>query len=179
MPPQSLGPSRFMPARNRVTVAGVFAVVGAAVVLKLAQDVFLPLAIAMLITFALSPLVSVMRRLGLSMLVSVLLVTALAFAAIGVFSLVVFGQLGELAMNLPTFQQNILTKLDGLQSAGSGNGLFTRAMNMVRAINTEIGAALPAAGGEPAKPLQVEVIENVSALGLLQNLVVPIISPVA
>jgi len=113
------------------------------------------------------------------MILSVLLVTALAFAAIGLFSLVVFGQLGELAMNLPTFQQNILTKLDGLQSAGAGNGLFTRAMNMVRAINSEIGAALPDTGTLPAKPMQVEVIENVSALGLLQNLVVPIISPVA
>ncbi|MBC7740122.1 MAG: AI-2E family transporter, partial [Candidatus Saccharibacteria bacterium] len=179
MPPQILGPARFMPTQNRITLPGVFAVVGAAVVLKLAQDVFLPLAIAMLITFALSPLVSVMRRLGLSMILSVLLVTALAFAAIGLFSLVVFGQLGELAMNLPTFQQNILTKLDGLQSAGAGNGLFTRAMNMVRAINSEIGAALPDTGTLPAKPMQVEVIENVSALGLLQNLVVPIISPVA
>ena len=78
-----------------------------------------------------------------------------------------------------TFQKNILIKLDGLQSAGAGNGLLTRAMNMVRAINNEIGAALPATGTPPAKPMPVEVVENVSAVGVLQNLVLPIISPVA
>ncbi len=170
---------RFVPSRARITLTGVFAIVGAAVVLKLAQDVFLPLSIAMLITFALSPLVSVLRRIGMSLILSVLLVTVLAFAALTVFSLVVFGQLGELALNLPTFQQNILTKLDGLQSAGSGDGMLSRAMNMARAINSEIGAALPAEGIVPARPLPVEVIENVSAAGLLQNLVMPVISPVA
>ena len=174
-----IDPPRSVPSRSRITLPGVMAVVGAAIVLKLAQDVFLPLAIAMLITFALSPLVSVLRRTGLSLLISVLLVTALAFAAIALFSLVVFGQLGELALNLPTFQQNILTKLDGLQSAGSGNGLLANAMNMMRAINSEIGAALPATGAAPAKPMPVEVIENVNAMGLLQNLVMPVISPVA
>ncbi len=179
MPAESVGQARFVPARTRVTLGGVFAVVGAAIILKVAQDVFLPLAIAMLITFALSPLVSVLRRLGLSMLASVLLVTALAFAAIALFSLVVFGQLGELAVNLPTFQKNILTKLDGLQSAGAGNGLLSKAMTMVRAINSEIGAALPASGTSPVKPMPVELVENVSAVQLLQNLVVPVISPVA
>ena len=170
---------RFIPSRARITLPGVFGVVVAAVVLKLAQAVFLPLAIAMLITFTLSPLVSVMRRTGVSLILSVLMVTALAFAALTMFSLVVFGQLGELALNLPTFQQNILTKLDGLQSPGAGDGLFKNAMNMVRAINSEIGAALPAGGAVPARPLPVEVVENVSAVGLLQNLVMPVISPVA
>ncbi|MBC7738758.1 MAG: AI-2E family transporter, partial [Candidatus Saccharibacteria bacterium] len=179
MSPSPVDQPRFVPSRARITLPGVFGVVVAAVVLKLAQAVFLPLAIAMLITFALSPLVSVLRRTGVSLMLSVLMVTALAFAALGVFSFVVFGQLGELAMNLPIFQQNILTKLDGLQSAGAGDGFFKNAMNMVRAINSEIGAALPAGGAVPAKPLPVEVVENVSAVGLLQNLVMPVISPVA
>ena len=179
MPNVLNSPVGFVPARARITLAGVAAVVGAAVVLKVAQDVFLPLAIAMLITFALSPLVSLLRRFGLSMMLSVLLVTALTFAAIGVFSLVVFGQLGELAVNLPTFQQNILAKLDALQNTGSGNGLVSNIMKMARAINSEIGAALPVEGTAPAPPMPVEVVENVSALELLQNLVMPIISPVA
>ena len=179
MSPATSGLLKIIPASTRITLPGVFAVVGAAVVLKLAQDVFLPLAIAMLITFALSPLVTVARRAGLSLLLSVLLVTALAFAAIGLFSLVVFGQLGELALNLPTFQRNILTKLTGLQSAGSGNGLLTNALHMVQAINSEIGAALPATGVAPAKPMPVEVVQSVSAAGLLESLIMPVLGPVA
>lgn len=179
MQSQVIGPPRAIATGARVTLTGVFAVVGAAVLLKVAQDVFLPLAIAMLITFALSPLVTVMRRIGLSMIPSVLLVTALAFAAIALFSLVVFGQLGELALNLPTFQNNILAKLSALQSAGSGNGLVSNALHMMRAINIEIGAALPADGVVPTPPMPVEVVENVSAAGLLQSLIMPVISPVA
>ena len=175
MPPNDFNRLPSVMAASRITLPGMFAVVGAAILLKLAQDVFLPLAIAMLITFALSPLVTVLRRFGLSMLLSVLLVSAFAFAAIALFSLVVFGQLGELALNLPTFQRNILTKLTTLQTAGSGNGLLSNALNMMRAINTEIGAALP--GAPP--PMPVEVVQNVSAAGLLQSLILPVISPVA
>ncbi len=158
----------------------MMAVVAVAVVLKVAQDVFLPLAIAMLITFALSPLVTVLRRAGLPLILAVLLVTALAFAIVAVFSLIVVGQLSSLALNLPTFQQNIMAKLEGLQASGVGHGLFSNAMNMVSAINSEIGAALPPEGGtSPALPMPVEVVEHVSAAALLQNLVLPLISPIA
>ncbi|MEO8241392.1 MAG: AI-2E family transporter [bacterium] len=166
-------------ARPRITLAGMMAVLAVAVVLKLAQDVFLPLAIAMLITFALSPLVSILRRAGLPLIWAVLLVTVLAFAVMAVFSLVVASQLGNLALNLPTFQQNIMIKLAGLQSEGNSHGLVSNAMNMIRAINSEIGAALPAEGVSPALPMPVEVVEHVSAVALLQNLVLPLISPIA
>ena len=87
---------------QRISLPRMVTIVGVAVVLSLASDLFLPLAVAMLITFALSPLVSLLRRRGLSMLLSVILSVTLAFVLIAVLSLVVALQVGQLAQNLPS-----------------------------------------------------------------------------
>jgi predicted PurR-regulated permease PerM len=147
--------------------------------LQYGQDVILPLAIAMLITFALSPLVTILRNAGLPMIAAVLAVVTLAFAVIGIFLLTVVGQVGQLAQELPTFQDNIVTKLNTLQSSGSENGLISRLTRMITAINAEMTLALPQEGTGPAGPIPVEVVERRGALATLQNLVVPLISPIA
>ncbi|WP_054008195.1 AI-2E family transporter [Cypionkella psychrotolerans] len=160
----------------RITIGQLTAVVGVAAVLFVAQDVFVPLAIAMLITFALSPLVTALRRRGLPLLWTVLLVVALAFSAIAIFSFIVASQLAQLAQNLPIFQANIIHKVEGLKATGGEHGLASRLSDMITAINTEIGAALPTGVD---KPLPVEVIQSSNALAFLENLVIPLISPIA
>ncbi len=160
----------------RITIGQLTAVVGVAAVLFVAQDVFVPLAIAMLITFALSPLVTALRRRGLPLLWTVLIVVALAFSLIAVFSFVVASQLAQLAQNLPIFQANIIHKVEGLKATGGDHGLASRLSDMISAINTEIGAALPSGVD---KPMPVEVIQSSNALAFLENLVIPLISPIA
>ncbi|MEO5615326.1 MAG: AI-2E family transporter [Cypionkella sp.] len=160
----------------RITIGQLTAVVGVAVVLFVAQDVFVPLAIAMLITFALSPLVTALRRRGLPLLWTVLIVVALAFSLIAIFSFVVASQLAQLAQNLPIFQANIIHKVEGLKATGGEHGLASRLSDMITAINTEIGAALPSGVD---KPMPVEVIQSSNALAFLENLVLPLVSPIA
>lgn len=160
----------------RITMPQLATVVAVAVVLFVAQDVFVPLAIAILITFALSPLVTALRRRGLPLLWTVLLVVAIAFTAIAVFSFIVASQLAELAQNLPTFQANIIAKVESLKATGGEHGLTSRLSDMITAINSEIGAALPSGAGTP---LPVEVVQSSSALAFLENLVLPLISPIA
>lgn len=175
------------PQSRRITLPRLATIVGVAAVLHLGQEVFLPLAIAMLLTFALSPAVSAFRKRGAPLTASVLVVAFLAFSAIAAFSLVVAGQMSGLARDLPSFQQNILTKLDGLKAQGGENGLVARLTDMASTINDEIATALPAEGegeGEsaapaPTGPMQVEVVERQSPLDMLINLVGPIISPIA
>ena len=179
MAPDSTGAGGVMAARAGITLRGSIALVGTAAVLRVAQDVFLPLSIAMLIAFALSPLVTALRRAGCSLLWAVLGVTALAFAAIALFCLLVFGQLAELATNLPSFQRNILLKLDELQGAGSTDGLLSNALQMMRAINSEIGGAMPAGEATTPGPMVVQVVEPMGALALLQTLVMPVVGPLA
>lgn len=164
---------------GRITLAQLATVAGVAAVLHVAQDVFLPLAIAMLITFALSPLVTALRRRGLPLLWTVLTVVAAAFTAMALFALLVVGQLGQLAQNLPVFQANILAKVEGLKQTGGAHGLVARLSDMIAAINTQIGQALPVDGTPALPPLPVQVIEPRNAVELLQNLVLPLISPVA
>lgn len=172
------------PQARRITLPRLATIVGVAAVLHLGQEVFLPLAFAMLLTFVLSPAVSAFRKRGAPLTASVLVVAFLAFSAIAAFSLVVAGQVSGLARDLPSFQQNILTKLEGLQEKGGENGLVARLTDMASAINDEITTALPAAEGEgaspaPTGPMQVEVVERQSPLDMLVNLVGPIISPIA
>lgn len=181
------------PAAKRITLPRLATIVGVAAVLFVAKDVFLPLAIAMLITFALSPLVTRLRHLGLPLIATVLTVVAATFAAMALFGLVVIGQLGSLSQNLPTFQANIVAKLDALKATGGGNGITARLSKMVSTINDEIGSALPApqtgdaaksvpgntSGTAPTKPIKVEVVESKSAVGMIQDLVLPVVSPLA
>ena len=168
------------PQARRITLPRLATIVGVAAVLHLGQEVFLPLAIAMLLTFALSPAVSAFRKRGAPLTASVLVVAFLAFSAIAAFSLVVAGQLSGLARDLPSFQQNILTKLEGLKAQGGENGLVARLTDMAGAINDEITTALPAEGegaaatpAAPDGPMQVEVVERQSPLDMLVNLVGP------
>ncbi|GHC54637.1 AI-2E family transporter [Neogemmobacter tilapiae] len=158
-----------------ITPTVVISTIVAVAVLHVGQEVFLPLAIALLITFALSPLVTMLRKLGLPMLLSVLAVVTFAFLLIGAFLLLVVSQLGLLAQNLPTFQANILTKLEALQ--GEGSGLMARLADMLTVINERISAAVP--GPETQQPMPVEVVEKQSAVDMLRDLVLPLISPVA
>ena len=203
MPPVSVLQAGDAPLRQRrVTLPQLGTIAAVAAILYFAKDVFLPLAIAMLITFALSPLVTRLRRLGLPMVATVLAVVAAAFLAIALFVFVVVGQLGQLAQNLPTFQANILTKLETLQQTGSGNGVVARLSGMVAAINHEIGAVVPPspaaqpgpastapsatapsatapAANAPVAPMPVEVVQPRSPVQMVQDLVLPLVSPIA
>ena len=169
--------STFVRNSSGLGILTTIAVVGA---LHFGRDLFLPLAIAMLITFALSPLVSRLRGFGVPFIASVLAAVTLAFAAIGLFGLVVAGQLGELARELPTFQGNIVKKLEALQTTGRENGLVSRLSRMAADINAQISQAAPesiAAGAD--RPLAVEVVEKLGVWETLRDIVIPLISPVA
>lgn len=170
---------------SRITLTQVAAITGVAAVLHVAHEVFLPLAIAMLIAFALSPAVALLRRAGMPQLLTVIVVVVAAFVVISLFLLVVVGQLGDLAANIPTFQANIISKVDSIRDASSGNSALTRLTDMLAAISQEIGDAVPTATeateplAQPRQPLPVEIVESQHPLELLSSLVLPLISPIA
>lgn len=170
---------------NLPTLATIAAVVA---IIYFAQNVVLPLAIAMLITFALSPLTTRLRRIGLPNLPAVLIVVTAAFLAISMFILVVGWQLSTLTSNLPRFQANIITKVESLMEAGSSSdGFIGRVSHMVESINNQIAEriadedAAPATGAAPSEPdpVAVQVVEDQSAMEILQDIVLPLISPIA
>lgn len=178
-----------LPAR-RITLPNLATIAAVVATIYFAKDVVLPLAIAMLVTFALSPLVTRLRKIGLPHLPSVLLVVTTTCVAISLFLLVVVAQIGTLAQNLPTFQANIIAKVETLREAGKENGIISRFSDMVTAINAEIGEVVPTSPQAPQtgdaapeatveNPMPVEVVESSGPFALLRDLVLPLISPIA
>ncbi len=73
---------------SRVQVSGttrmaLFTTVIVVAVLKLAQDVFIPLALAILCTFLLAPMVGLLTRIGINRLLAVVLSLTIGLALIG------------------------------------------------------------------------------------------------
>ena len=116
-------------------------VVAIAVVAALyfAREIFVPLAMALLLTFALSPLVTRLYRSGVPKSVAVISVVITAFLVIFIFVSIVVSQLTVLAQNLPSYQYNIETKIRTIKDAQSGNSIFDRGARMFKRLNEEIG----------------------------------------
>src|SRR5438270_4847227 len=99
-------------------------VVGVVVVscLYWAQTVFIPVALAIFLTFLLSPLVSALQRRRLGRVPSVLLVVVLAVVVLGGVGWAVMHQLVGLVEDLPTYTDTLKNKIKGLRALAPGEG---------------------------------------------------------
>jgi predicted PurR-regulated permease PerM len=75
-------------------------------VLYLGQEVLIPLALALLLTFLMAPAVQRLEQLRLPRLPAVLITGALSFALIGIILLVIVIQTLGLAASLPGYKDN-------------------------------------------------------------------------
>jgi predicted PurR-regulated permease PerM/CheY-like chemotaxis protein len=90
--------------------------------LYVAQQVLIPLALAVLLAFLLAPLVSRLERWRLGRVGAVLTVVAVAFAVIGGLGWVVGRQVVRLAEDLPKYQDEIVHKVRRLRGEAGGMG---------------------------------------------------------
>lgn len=162
---------------SRIAPSTMLAILAVAAVLHVGSEVFLPLAIATLFAFTLSPIVSALRRQGWPRILAVLTSVVVAFSILGVIITVMAGQLALVVEGLPSFQSNIIAKLETLQSSVGSSGVMGQLIDMLARINAEIGSALPNASQTPSGPVEVTVVEHQSVWGVLQTLVLPVISP--
>ena len=158
--------------------------VGVVAILYLGREVFLPLAIAFLLTFALAPIVSALRKRSIPKVPAVVVTVTLAFLAIGLFSFVVATQVSNLAQNIPTYQSNILEKVRSLREVGANGGIIERLSNAVERVGAELqrGTRVPeqAEPQEPARePLPVEIVSRQNPVEILKNVIVPLAAPFA
>src|SRR3954469_5223828 len=87
-------------------------------ILYFAQDVLIPLALAMLLSFLLAPLVRGLERRRLGRVASVLIVVIVCFAAIGTLGYVVGHQVFTLAENVDQYKGNITAKAQRFSTKG-------------------------------------------------------------
>lgn len=168
------------PRTSLPTVATVVAIVAA---LYFGRAVFLPLAIALLITFALAPVVSSLRRLRVPRVAAVIASVFMAFSVLALFGFILAIQVTELAQNVTTYQTNILTKVRSLKEAGAGAGIVEQLTRVVERVGREIERqepSPPAVGEEPKRdPLPVEIIPSQSPIQALQSMIAPLVGPLA
>ncbi|MBP1886480.1 AI-2E family transporter [Sinorhizobium mexicanum] len=159
------------------------AMAAAVAVLYFARAVFLPLAVAILLTFALAPVVANLRKVGLPRMPAVIVSVAAAFLSLSIFSAVVAMQVSEVARNLPTYQSNIVDKIRALKEAESENSVIERLGRLVERIGTELNRSEPQ--GQPSseaqspKPLLVEIFSPQRPIEMLRSIVNPLVGPLA
>ncbi|MDF2995699.1 MAG: putative sensor protein [Xanthobacteraceae bacterium] len=146
------------PELNTMNVAA--ALVTAAIILGAlyyGRDVLLPLAIAFLITFALNPPVNWLSRLGLPRVVSTSLVMLTLVCALAGLAVVLGAQVRSLAVELPTYQSTMLTKLADLRENLKAPGIFDGALKTAERVLKEIEPEDSHPAEAPA-PQRVEVV---------------------
>ncbi|HZL59098.1 MAG TPA: AI-2E family transporter [Stellaceae bacterium] len=152
------------------------------------RELFVPLALAVLLSFALAPLVMLLRRWHFGRLPSVIATVGLAFLVIFAIGAVIGSQLTYLAENLPTYQTNVVEKIRAISGTASAKtGIVGRATGMLHDLKNEITttpdgnplrpppARLSAAGD---KPVPVEIHQpDPGPLQVIQNVVTPLLLP--
>src|SRR5450755_1100901 len=116
------------PAQDNLTPKFMTAVIAAVVVggLYAGRPVLMPLSLAVLMSFALAPLVALLRHVRLGHVPSVLLSLLLALVLLTGIGTFVGSQLTGLAGDLPRYQTNIAHKIQSVRGSTTGNGTFAR-----------------------------------------------------
>ncbi|MGA2582624.1 MAG: AI-2E family transporter [Tepidisphaeraceae bacterium] len=112
-------------------------------ILYIARDVLIPLAVAILLAFLLTPAVTWLQRRHLGRLLSIILVVAASLSVVGFVTWVVEQQFVEVAAQLPNYRNNIQEKWLRLRGASSGS--LAKAAAGVEATFKSIASTEPAA----------------------------------
>lgn len=147
-------------------------------ILYVGRDIFLPMAVALLLSFAIAPIVSFLRRRSVPRVVAVVMSVASAFALIGAFGVLFATQVANLAEQIPGYQANIVEKIRSLREIEAGSGLIDRLTGAVQRVGAEIEKGAQA--GEALRqnpPLPVEIVAPQSPMTTLKNIIVPMIDP--
>ena len=113
-------------ARTLEMLATLFLVTLVVTALYVGREIFIPIAIAIVLSFVLSPPILLLRRWGLGRIPSVLTVVLAALVIAFLVSAVLTRQASELAVDLPEYQAAINAKIVKLRDAAVDNAFFAK-----------------------------------------------------
>src|SRR5215207_5401731 len=153
------------------------------------REIFVPIALAILLSFVLAPLVGLLQHLRVPRGVAVVGVVVAAFALIFAMGSLLANQLAQLAGDLPRYQSTISEKIQSFRETTAGRGTLERASGMLKDLSKELdkpkeAATALGAGASPKaavpKPVPVEVRQpDPGALESLQSLISSLLHPLA
>lgn len=134
-----------IPADSSISGVRVFVGLGIAALviaaLYFGQSVLVPLALALLLSFVLNPMVVWLKRWGIPKVVAVVTVVMMALVVLGVAGLFVGNEVRVLSAELPSYQSNIRAKLRGLRDQIRAPGMFDGAKKTFDVVQSEVEAA--------------------------------------
>src|SRR5579871_5280845 len=175
--------------------AVALAILGVIIVtaLYVGREIFVPVALAILLSFVLASPVGALQRLRVPRGIAVVGVVLFAFAIIFALGSLIATQLNRLAGDLPTYQSTIQSKIQSVRGVTGGSSTLERAAGMLQDLGKELDKpkvgipdkpVIPSVGNplgsRPVTPVPVEVLQpDPGALESLRSLIAPLISPLA
>ena len=143
------------------------------VVLYWAQAVLVPIALAILLTFVLTPPVTWLQR-WVGRVPAVLAAVTLVFIVLGLAGWGLARQMDHLADDLPTYRVNILSKIADVRGAGKG-GSVEKLQDTIEVIKTDLGQSSAPAGRRASRAVVVrsEPVTDFSGFSWLGPIVGP------
>jgi predicted PurR-regulated permease PerM len=165
---------------NDSRLLGVVIAVVVVATLFFARVVFIPLALALLFSLLLTPVVVLLERIKLPRILAIILVVATLVGSLGLMAWRASEQFIELSGQLPIYEKALQDKIHSVKGA-RGQGL-NKVSNVLNEIEKELVTAAPTnaarkaapPGSSEARPLPVEVVPPSNPFQSVQNLLGPI-----
>ncbi len=168
------------------TLVSVVLILIVVAVLLVMKEVFIPLALALLFSFLLAPLVTRFERWHLPRIPAVLLTVAIAFAILGGVGSLVGMQLIDLTYKLPDYKHNISERIDSIKKSG-GKSPLSKATDTIEELGKQFSDTTDKPGpGRPNGPtssqkeriMPVEIVQPATSLtAVAQSVVGPVLGP--
>jgi len=123
--------------------------------LGIAQDVFIPIALAMLLTFVLSPIVERLQHWHVPRVAAVVVTVVFAFSVLGGLGWLLASQATTLAADLPQYKHNLTRKIREVRRVGKSDSL-EKAQSAVQEVIGELQKDGSVAAKKPPQPVVVE-----------------------
>ena len=156
------------------------------------REILIPIAMAILLSFVLAPLVGLLQRIRVPRAIAVVGVVILAFGLIFAMGSLLASQLTQLAGDLPRYQSTISEKIQSFRDTTAGRGTLERASGMLKDLSKELDKPKDAESSlapslipnlkapAPLSPVPVEVRQpDPGALESLRALISPLLHPLA
>jgi len=129
--------------------------------LALAKSFVIPIALALLFSFLLTPVVGALHRWLKSRVLAVVISCGVAFSVVFGAGYVVTMQLVDFADQLPGYKHTIAQKIVSLRS--SGQGVLSRLLNTYHDINKEVASSEKKAQNATSKPAEAAATTETTA----------------
>lgn len=164
------------------------AVIAAIVVMGIyfGRPVLMPLALAVLMSFALAPLVGLLKRLKLGNVAPVLISVLLTVVILSSMAVFMGSQLAKLAAELPRYQTNLVTKIQSVVGSAAHNNALVRLSRTVESMAEQITGGnraeetISATPNDPIKPVPVIIRRtSIAPWSMAQTVLGPLMEPLA